>query len=244
VRVTEIEFLDPGAGTGPSSGADRAATREDWEDDRGATELRHLVPALAAAVCWLIAAGLAVMASLSTVYRLVYDSGNQHQTISVDAWGRFNTSELAQTLGHQTRYAVVAIGAAVLLMGAAIVAIARLAVARYLAVAGTAVAGALTTTLLLFVAATRSTNATRARQLATNFRLQTESGAAVWLGLAATAAAAVGIVLAFVLKSPPIEPDEPGLGLPPEPGSEEPTAFGAPSGTGEPARQSEGSATG
>ena len=200
--MTEIEFLDPGASTEPTAGADGSA-----DDERAAPDLRQLVPALAAAVCWLLSAGLAVMASLSTVYRLVYEGGGQHQTISVNAWGRFSTGQLAQALGHQTRYAIVAIAAAVLLMAAAIVAIARLAIARYLAIAGTAVAAALAATLLLFVEATRSTNSTRAEQLATNFRLRTETGSAVWLILAAAAAATLGVVLAFVLKAP--EPDVP-----------------------------------
>jgi len=200
--VTEIEFLDPGR-AGGSAGAEADPTYDDPADDETAgPDLRRLVPALAAAVAWVLAAGLTVMASVSTVYELVYDSGDDHQTISVDAWGRFNTGSLNQSVGHQTRYAIVLIAAAVLLLAAALVAVVRLPVGRYLAVAGTAVTAGTVTTLILYVDATRDANDIRARQLATAATVATDLGAAVWLTLGATAAAAVGIVLAFVLKAP------------------------------------------
>ena len=219
--MTEIEFLDPGHGSG-SAGAES----ERPDDEPGGPDLRALVPGLAAAVAWVLAAGLAVMASVSNVYELVVDSGSQRQTITVDAWGRFNTGVLNQSIGHQTRYAVVLIAAAVLLLAAALVAVVRLPISRYLAVAGAAVTAAIATTLVLFVEATRSTNDVEARQLASGASVRTDLGSAFWLALGATAAAVVGIVLAFVLK-PAAEP------------AAEPAADGAGEPAGEPARQAE-----
>ena len=207
--MTEIEFLDPSRASG-SAGAE---LDQPDDDEAGGPDLRRLAPALAAAVAWVLAAGLTVMASVSTVYELVYDSGADHQTVSVDAWGRFSTSSLNQTVGHQTRYAIVLIAAAVLLLAAALIAVVRLPVARYLAVAGAALAAATGTIVVLFVDATRNSTAVRARQLATAPGLHTDLGSAVWLTLGATAAAAVGIVLAFVLKVPaePVQPSEGGV---------------------------------
>jgi len=209
--VTEIEFLDPGPATSgpdgvPHDGSDGGS--DGGSDDTDGPDLRRLAPALAAAVAWVLAAGLAVMASVSTVYRLVYTSDGLHQKITVDAWGRFQAPRLFQTFGHQTRYAIVLIAAAVLLLAAALIGIVRLAVARYLAVTGAAVAAGVTTMLFLLLDATRSTNAAQAARAAqaTDFSLSTETGSAVWLALGATVAAVVGIVLAFVLKAPDESP--------------------------------------
>lgn len=227
--MTEIEFLDPGPTGHPDrdgAGADPDAGHYQGEQD--GPDLRRLAPALAAAVAWVLAAGLAVMASVSTLYTVEIHNNGLHQSIDVDSWGRYHAGGLFQIDGHQTRYAIVLVAAAAVLLAAALTGVVRLGLARHLAVGGTAAVAAAGAILFLAIQAARSTNRSQSDQSGNGVTLQTHTGAAVWLALAATVAAAGGIVLAFVLKPPaepaPLEPGEDGLHDPPFPGDAPATA--------------------
>jgi hypothetical protein len=220
--VTEIEFLDPGpaadpAGDGPDDGA-------------GGPDLRRLVPALAAAVAWVLAAGLAVMASVSTVYSVVVTSGGVHESIDLDAWGRYHVGGFVPTSGHQPRYSILLIAAAVVLLAAALTSVVRLDIGRYLAVAGTAGAATAAGALALSVQAYRST--AQRGDLATDATMHTDIGSAVWLAAGTAVAAALGLVLAFVLKAPEPAFQPTAAEAAPEPVTEAPAVALGPGGGG------------
>jgi len=200
--VTDIEFLDPG----PAAGTD---PEHPDAGERAAPDLRRWLPAIGAAVGWLGAAGFAVMASVGVVYRLVYRGSGQTQSVAVDAWGRFDKPQLASDLGHGTRYAIVLVAAAVVLLAAALVGVVRVPVARYLGLAGAAATIAMAGTLYLYVDSTRSTYAARDRQLAgqtdtaSAFSLHVQTGSAIWLAAIAALLALAGTVCAlFVTQAP------------------------------------------
>jgi len=209
--VTDIEFLDPGVDSDVVPGVDpgAAAPAGDVARDAGGapTQLRRWLPAIVAALGWLTAAGFAVMASVSVVYRLVYHGDGQTQSVAVDAWGRFDKPQLAVGLGHGPRFAIVLVGAAALLLAAALVGVVRVGVARYLGVAGLAVVAAMAATVYLQADAMRSTYAARQRQLGTaaadQFRLHVQTGSATWLAIAAVVLAAAGTAGAFLVTESP-----------------------------------------